>query len=116
MFSEVEFLKHIYERFNARDVERVLAGMHEDVLWANGMEGGYVQGREGVRSYWKRQWEMVDPTVEPVSFARGAKDEVIVEVHQTVRDLEGKVLVDHMVGHIFWLEDGRIKRFDIRGA
>ncbi|MGB8324114.1 MAG: hypothetical protein WCE52_14245 [Candidatus Acidiferrum sp.] len=43
MSSEVEFLKHIYERFNARYV----AGMHEDVLWANGMEGGYVQGREG---------------------------------------------------------------------
>jgi ketosteroid isomerase-like protein len=116
MSNEVKFLKHIYERFNARDVERVLAGMHEDVLWANGMEGGYVHGREGVRSYWKRQWEMVDPTVEPVSFSKGDRGEVIVEVHQTVRDLDGKVLIDHMVGHIFWLDDGLIKRFDIRGA
>jgi ketosteroid isomerase-like protein len=116
MSSEVEFLKQVYEWFNARDVERVLAGMHEDVMWANGMEGGYVHGREGVRSYWKRQWEMVDPTVEPVSFAKGSNDEVTVEVHQTVLDLEGKVLLDHMVGHIFWLEDGLIKRFDIRGA
>jgi nuclear transport factor 2 (NTF2) superfamily protein len=116
MSSEVEFLKQVYEWFNARDVERVLAGMHEDVMWANGMEGGYVHGREGIRSYWKRQWEMVDPTVEPVSFAKGSNDEVTVEVHQTVRDLEGKVLLDHMVGHIFWLEDGLIRRFDIRGA
>jgi hypothetical protein len=116
MSSEVEFLKHIYKRFNARDVERVFAVMHEDVLWANGMEGGYVHGREGVRSYWKRQWEMVDPTVVPVSFSKGDKGEAIVEVHQTVRDLNGKVLIDQMVGHIFWLEEGRIKQFDIRGA
>jgi hypothetical protein len=29
-------------RFNARDMETVLAALHEDVLWANGMEGGHV--------------------------------------------------------------------------
>jgi hypothetical protein len=37
-------------------------------------------------------------------------------VHQSVRDLAGKVLVDQMVGHIFRIEGGLIKRFDIRGA
>ena len=39
----------------------------------------------------------------------------IVEVHQTVRDLQGAVLVDQMVGHIFKIENGLITRFDIRG-
>jgi hypothetical protein len=37
-----------------------------------------------------------------------------VEVHQTVRDLQGKVVIDRMVGHIFRIEDGLIVRFDIR--
>jgi ketosteroid isomerase-like protein len=114
--SEVEFLKQVYQRFNARDIETVLAALHSDVVWANGMEGGHVHGREGVRSYWTRQWALVDPTVEPVGFSTGADGEIIVEVHQTVRDLRGKVLVDQMVGHIFQIDDGLIRRFDIRGA
>jgi hypothetical protein len=31
-------------------------------------------------------------------------------------NLQGQVLVDQMVGHIFQIEDGLVKRFDIRGA
>jgi hypothetical protein len=46
-------------------METVLAALHEDVICANGMEGGHVHGREEVRSYWKRRWAMVDPHVEP---------------------------------------------------
>ena len=38
MSDEVDFLKCLYDRFNARDMENVLAAMHEDVIWANGME------------------------------------------------------------------------------
>ena len=116
MPDNVELLKRIYERFNARDMETVLAALHEDVVWANGMEGGHVHGRNGVRAYWTRQWAMVDPRVEPVAFAEGPDKEVIVEVHQVVRDLQGNLLADVIVGHIFRLEGSLIKRFDIRGA
>jgi hypothetical protein len=116
MLNEVDFLKHIYDRFNARDMEAVLAALHQDVIWANGMEGGHVHGREEVRSYWTRQWAMVSPRVEPVGFANGPEGEVIVEVHQVVHDLSGKLLLDQMVGHIFRIEDGLVRRFDIRGA
>jgi len=113
MSDEVALLNRIYARFNARDIEAVLAAMREDVAWANGMEGGHVHGRDGVRSYWARQWAMVDPHVEPVGFSVGPDREVVVEVHQVVHDLEGKLLVDQMVVHIFQLEGGLIKRFDI---
>ncbi len=116
MSDEVEVLKHVYDRFNARDMEIVLAAMQEDVIWANGMEGGHVQGRDEVRSYWTRQWAMIDPHVEPVAFARGPEGEVVVEVHQVVRDLNGNLLADKMVDHVFRIENGLIKRFDIRGA
>jgi ketosteroid isomerase-like protein len=114
MSDEVELLKRVYDRFNARDMETVLAAMHEDVIWANGMEGGHVHGRDGVRSYWTRQWAMIDPHVEPVSFSSGPDGELVVEVHQTVRDLQGNILAEQMVGHIFQLESGLIKHFDIR--
>jgi len=116
MSDEVELLKRVYDRFNARDMETVLAAMHEDVLWANGMEGGHVRGRNEVRSYWTRQWAMIDPHVEPVAFASGPDGELIVEVHQVVRDLSGNLLADKMVGHVFRIENGLVKRFDIRGA
>ena len=116
MAGEVELLKHIYARFNARDMETVLAAMREDVMWANGMEGGHVHGRDGVREYWTRQWAMVDPRVDPVGFRTGPDGEVIVDVHQVVHDLEGKLLVDQMVVHIFRFENGLIQRFDIGEA
>jgi hypothetical protein len=50
MSDEVDLLKRVYDRFNARDMETVLAARHEDVIWANGLEGGHVHGRNGVRS------------------------------------------------------------------
>jgi nuclear transport factor 2 (NTF2) superfamily protein len=115
MSDEVEFLKRVYEQFNAREMESVLAAMHDDVMWANGMEGGYVHGRDEVRSYWTRQWTIVDPHVEPLEFSSHTKGEIIVEVRQVVHDLAGKVLADKMVGHVFRIENGLIKRFDIRG-
>jgi ketosteroid isomerase-like protein len=115
MPDEIEFLKRIYDRFNARDMETALAAMHQDVMWANGMEGGHVHGREGVREYWTRQWSMMNPHVEPIGFSEGLDGEVVVEVHQVVRDLSGNVLADRMVGHIFRIENGLVRRFDIRG-
>ena len=116
MSIDVEFLKQVYHRFNARDIEAVLAALHPDVRWANGMEGGHVHGREAVRSYWTRQWATIDPRVEPTAFSTGVDGETIVEVHQTVRDLQGAVLLDQMVGHIFRIENGLISQFEIREA
>lgn len=116
MQDEVELLNFLYNRFNARDMDAVLAALHEDVVWANGLEGGHVQGRDAVRGYWTRQWGMVDPHVEPVNFSEGPHGEIIVEVRQVVRDLQGRLIVDHKVGHIFTIDNGAVRRFDIRDA
>lgn len=116
MPDEIELLKRLYERFNARDMEALLAAMHEDVVWANGMEGGHVHGREGVRSYWTRQWAMVDPHVEPLEFSKGPEGEIVIEVHQVVRDLNGNLLADKRVGHLYRIEEGLVRRFDIRST
>jgi hypothetical protein len=39
---------------------------------------------------------------------------VVVKVHQVVRDCEGNLLVDKFVIHVFQIQDGLIRRFDIR--
>ncbi|HEY1850407.1 MAG TPA: nuclear transport factor 2 family protein [Candidatus Binataceae bacterium] len=123
MDNDVELLKHLYDRFNARDLDGVLAALADDVAWANGMDGGHVHGREAVREYWSRQWAIVSPHVEPVSFQRTADGAIVAEVLQTVRDLEGKPLQgqthglkDKTVGHIFRLVEGKVARFDIQDA
>src|SRR5258707_322862 len=114
MSDDVERLRQVYGFFNSRDIERVLETMHPGVLWANGMEGGHVHGRDEVRSYWKRQWAIVDPRVEPVEISPNREGEVVVKVHQVVRDLKGNLLADRMVSHIFQMRNGLIQRFDIR--
>jgi len=92
--NDQEILTAAYREFNARHIDAVLAFMHPDVVWPNGMEGGYVDGHEGVRQYWTRQWGMLDPHVEPLIFKRDEKGRTIVQVYQVVRDLNGKLLID----------------------
>ncbi|MBB3308745.1 ketosteroid isomerase-like protein [Rhizobium sp. BK196] len=118
--KQTQLIKHIYERFNARDIDAVLAVLADDVDWANGMEGGHVHGREAVREYWTRQWTIISPHVEPVAFRQAEEGVIEVEVIQRVFDLDGRPLEgqthglkDKTVLHVFRMEGGRIVRFDI---
>ena len=102
----------VYAAFNARDVDRVLAAMHPDVDWPNGMDGGYVHGRDAVRDYWTRQWRLIDPHVEPRRFALEDDGRITVHVHQVVRDLAGRVVTDQMVRHVYRVESGAIRHME----
>lgn len=52
--------------------------------------------------------------VEPVEISPNGKGEVVVKVHQVVRDPKGNLLADRLVTHAFQMRSGLIKRFDIR--
>jgi hypothetical protein len=119
----IPMIERMYADFNARRIDGVLAVLAEDVDWANGMDGGYVHGHEGLREYWTRQWSMVSPHVEPVAFVPEGNNTIAVEVIQTVHDLEGKPLTgqthglkDKTVFHVFGIRHGKIARFDIRDS
>jgi SnoaL-like domain len=112
--KERDLLIFVYDAFNRRDIEPILARMHPEVEWPNGMEGGWVYGRDGVRAYWTRQWKMLNPRVEPVGFETQADGRIVVDVQQVVRDLEGKVLLDRTVQHVYRIADGLIRRMEIR--
>lgn len=113
MKEQQRLLQRIYEAFNRREIDTVLAAMHPGVDWPNGWEGGRVHGHDEVRSYWTRQWAAVDPTVVPVGFTQESDGRIRVRVHQTVRDLTGKSLADGEVIHLYAFEDGLIKAMDI---
>src|SRR5580698_445963 len=92
-----ELLNALYTNFNARKIDAVLAILDPAVDWPNGMEGGRVHGREEVRAYWERQWATINPNVEPTRITEDDRGRAVVEVHQVVRNLDGKILVDQMV-------------------
>lgn len=107
-------LMRAYEGFNARDMDAVIGLMHPDVDWPNGWEGGRVHGHSGVRDYWARQWNAIDPHVEPLRIAPAEDGTTVVEVHQLVRDRAGTVVADQIVLHVYAIENGLIRRMDIR--
>jgi hypothetical protein len=113
MTSKEELITAVYRSFNARDIDAVLARMHPDVDWPNGMEGGREHGHENVRAYWERQWTVVDPCVDPTHIEDDESGRVVVDVHQVIRDMGGKVLLDRMVQHVYSVQDGLIIRMDI---
>jgi ketosteroid isomerase-like protein len=107
-------LTTLYERFNARDIEAILPSLTGDVDWPNGWEGGYVRGRDAVRDYWTRQWAEIDGTVTPEGFSTQPDGRIDVTVHQVVRDLEGGLLEDSTVHHVYRLRDHQVEHMEIR--
>src|SRR5688500_8022902 len=108
-----DLIKKAYAAFNARDIDTILLMLHKDVHWSNGWEGGYVNGHEELRNYWTRQWKEIDPTVEPIDIKERQDGQIEVEVHQTAKDLEGNLLFDGKVKHIYSIENGLIKSMEI---
>jgi ketosteroid isomerase-like protein len=106
-------LRDLYDAFNARDVEAVLAVVSDDVDWPNAWEGGRVHGKDAMRSYWTRQWAEIDPRVEPVEIAELDDGRVAVAVEQTVLDLDGGLIAKRSVRHVYTLRDGLVARMDV---
>lgn len=106
-------LREVYAAFNARDLDAVLARTAADVDWPNAWEGGRVHGHEGIRDYWRRQWATIDPSVEPTGFEARADGRIAVSVHQLVRDLDGNLLAENDVRHVYSFRDGLVTRMDV---
>jgi hypothetical protein len=108
-----DLIRKAYAAFNARDIDMALATMHPDVQWPKAFEGGYVSGHQEIRAYWTRQWAEINPNVEPVGFNERHDGTLEITVHQVVKDLQGQLLFDGTVMHIYTLQDGLLRRMDI---
>lgn len=109
-------IEQAYSAFNRRDINATLALMTEDVSWPRVSEGDKVIGKEAIRAYWTRQWAELDPHVEPIAITEGDPGKFLVRVHQVVRSLQGDVLVDHEVLHVYTVKNGLIAAMDIGDA
>lgn len=113
MIPNQQFLQNLYDAFNKREIETIISLMRPDVKWANGVEGGFVYGRDAVREYWTNQFKDIQPELETLKFETDENNRNIVTVHQIIRDLKGYLLADATVHQIFTIEDGLISLYEI---
>jgi hypothetical protein len=106
-------IEQAYSAFNRRDIDGALALMTHDVNWPKASEGGTIAGQEEVRAYWTRQWGEFDPHVEPLAIAVEDGGKVRVRVRQLVKGLQGDVLSDSEVLHVFTVKSGLIAAMDL---
>jgi hypothetical protein len=106
-------IEQAYAAFNKRDIDGALALMTQDVSWPKASEGGKIVGKEEVRAYWTRQWGQFDPHVEPLTITEEDGGKTRVRVHQLVKSLQGDVLSDSEVFHVFSVNSGLIAAMDL---
>ena len=106
----------VYRAFNARDIDAVLNHLAPNVDWPNGMTGGRVNGREAVRDYWEHQWREIDPRVEPMQIDFDDAGSAHVRVHQLVKSLDGAILQDRKIEHVYTFDGPFISRMTIIDA
>jgi ketosteroid isomerase-like protein len=113
MVKNQALIKNAYAAFNARDIDAILQVMHPEVKWSKAWEGDYANGHDEVRAYWERQWKEIDPHVTPVGFRERDNGTLEVEVDQLVKDLEGNILFDGKVIHVYLINDGLLQKMDV---
>ena len=106
-------IERAYAAFNKRDIDGALALMTQDVGWPKASEGGKVVGKEEIRAYWTRQWGEFDPHVEPLAMSEEDGGKTRVRVHQLVKSLQGDVLSDSEVVHVFTVKSGLIAAMNL---
>src|SRR3954471_12107370 len=94
-------IAQVYAAFNKRDIDGALELMSENVDWPKASEGGRAVGKEEIRAYWTRQWAEFNPQVEPMEVTESEAGRTEVRVHQLVKNLNGDILSDQTVVHVF---------------
>ena len=94
----------------------MLATLHPQVRWARAWEGDYATGHAEVQAYWTRQWQELNPHVEPLGILERADGRLEVTVQQLVQDLRGQVVFEGPVKHVFTVQEGLLRQMDIEPA
>ncbi len=113
MADSKTIIEQAYSAFNKRDIDGALALMTQGVSWPKASEGDRVVGKEEIRAYWTRQWGEFDPHVEPLVMTEEEGGKTRVRVHQLVKTLQGDVLSDSEVLHVFTVNSGLIAAMDL---
>ena len=106
-------IEQAYSAFNERDIDAALTLMTQDVSWPKASEDGKVVGKDEIRAYWTRQWGEFDPHVEPLAMTEEDGSRIRVRAHQLVKSLQGDILSDSEVLHVFTMSGGLISAMNL---
>ena len=99
----------IYQCFNNRDLEAILPFLDPHVIWSHGWDDSLIEGPAAVKAYWEFQWKEINPNVKPLSIKVNSSDAIEAMVHQVVKDLQGNIISDNIVKHVYTFENALIK-------
>ena len=104
---------NVYRAVNDNDLEAFIDLMHPEVeLLTSGAYPDFrrvYRGREGAAAYWQAARGLWDNFEIEIKSAEPVGGRVLVLLDQHVEGREG-IEVHHQWGHLFELEDGRIRR------
>jgi len=112
--SAQDLVVDAYAAFNRRDVKALLDLVSEDMDWPDGDDR--LVGKAAVKQYWLRQWTTTRTHGEPLRFTAVSPQELVVDISQTVQDLDGRALSRGLFQHSLYVAGGLIKRLDISPA
>ena len=105
--DKVRLLSDLYRAFNRREIDRVLSALSPSVCWPNVLEKTELRGHAAIRSYWLRQFETIEPRVEPVEFEE-RQGGVAVRVRQVVTVRATGQVTESSVTHTYSFDDGLV--------
>ena len=114
MMADTDVVVGAYEAYNARDLDRLLGCLSEDVDWPDGDKR--LRGREAVRRYWLNQWSRTRTHDTPTAVTAQPDGRVNVRLDQVVRGIDGRELSRGSFEYLFELRNGLIIRLDIAKA
>lgn len=103
---EVGVVHAIYEAINARDLDRVVSLLDDDVEVTTTVES--FRGHDGGREWLRRTDEIFDGYQVHVAELIDGGDRVLAHTHQTARGRGSGVEIGHRISHVWELRDGRV--------
>jgi ketosteroid isomerase-like protein len=114
--ENVELVRRLFDAFNRRDAEAMLAGMHSDFEWRpslspGGIEGNVYRGGDAIRRWLdevSESWEVME--VHASDHRVIDERRVLVLGRLRIRGRASGVPLEHELAHVWELDDGRARR------
>jgi len=101
-------LTRLYEAFNRKDIEAVVASLHPDVSWPNLFGEGRLRGRQAMRDMWRDQFATINPEATPLEFTTLPDGRVAVRISYVVRTLDGRLFTEEAATNTYTFADDLI--------
>ena len=113
--ENVELTRRVFQAFNDRDLDTLLAGLHDDVeafprLAA--VEGGY-RGHDGVRRWWEQLLGAFPDFHAEILEVRDLGEFMVVVLRVRGRGAESDTPLDATIWHVNQFRDGKVIRWRV---